>query len=72
MTQPHLRVTGRHAFAIGNKVRLAVAPSLSNARPGPYTIVALLPERDGVFQYRIKSDGEPYQRIVKEDQLRRE
>jgi hypothetical protein len=43
---------------------------LHNAVPGPYEILAQLPEREGEFQYRIKSDREPYQRIVKEDELK--
>jgi hypothetical protein len=36
---------------------------------GLYEVLALLPERDGEFQYRIKSEREPYQRIVKELEL---
>jgi hypothetical protein len=56
-----------HAFGIGNMVRLLRLP---NAVAGPYRVVAQLPERDGEFQYRIKSDREPYERIVKEDELR--
>jgi hypothetical protein len=53
-------------FARGNTVRLSRAMRLRNAVPGTYEVLALLPERDGEFQYRIKSEREPYQRIVKE------
>lgn len=59
-----------HRFAIGNMVCLSRAVPLRNAVPGPYAILAQLPEREGEFQYRIKSDREPYQRIVKEDELK--
>jgi hypothetical protein len=42
---------------------------LRNAAAGNYEVLAQLPERDGDLQYRIKSDREPYQRIVKEGEL---
>jgi hypothetical protein len=59
-----------HAFGIGNMVRFSATLRLPNAVAGPYRVVAQLPERDGEFKYRIKSDREPYERIVKEDELR--
>jgi hypothetical protein len=40
-----------------------------NAARGAYAIVAQLPERDGQFEYRIKSPGEPHERVVKESDL---
>jgi hypothetical protein len=49
-------------------VRLSQAVRLRNAAPG-YEVLAQLPERDGEFQYRLKSDREPYQRIAKENEL---
>jgi hypothetical protein len=58
-----------HRFAIGNMVRLSRVLPLQNAVPGPYAVLAQLPERDGELQYRIKSNREPYQRIIKEDEL---
>jgi hypothetical protein len=36
-----------------------------------YQILTQLPTRDGEFQYRIKSDRQPYQRVVKEGELQR-
>jgi hypothetical protein len=50
-------------------VRLSRTSALRNAVSGPYEVLATLPERDGEFQYRIKSDREPYQRVVKQDEL---
>jgi len=32
-------------------------------------VVCPLPSRDGEFQYRIKSSGEPYERVVRESEL---
>ena len=40
-----------------------------NAARGAYEIMAQLPERDGQFEYRIKSRGEPHERVVKESDL---
>jgi hypothetical protein len=39
------------------------------ASPGIYDVVGLLPERDGELQYRIKSEREPYHRVVRESQV---
>jgi hypothetical protein len=50
-------------------VRLSQAAQLRNAAAGSYEVLAQLPERDGEFQYRLKSDREPYQRIAKEHEL---
>jgi hypothetical protein len=58
-----------HRYRIGILVRLSRVIPLRNAVPGPYEILAQLPEREGELQYRIKSDREPYQRIVKEGEL---
>jgi hypothetical protein len=60
-------------------------PSLSGRRPGgsrfahvyflesdaAFTVVAQLPALGSDFQYRIKSIGEPYERMVLEHQLTR-
>jgi hypothetical protein len=43
--------------------------AMPNVVEGAYTVIALLPERDGKFQYRIKSDRESCERVVKEDDL---
>jgi hypothetical protein len=40
-----------------------------NAARGAYEIMAQLPERDGQFEYRIKSRGEPHERVAKESDL---
>jgi hypothetical protein len=58
-----------HRFAIGKMVQLSRGIPLRNAVAGPYEVLAQLPEREGEFQYRIKSAREPYQRIMKEGDL---
>ena len=58
-----------HRFAIGKMVQLGKGIPLRNAVGGPYEVLAQLPEREGEFQYRIKSAREPYQRIMKEGDL---
>ena len=58
-----------HRFAVGRTVRLTGLTSGRNAALGTYEIMAQLPERDGELQYRVKSASEPYQRIVKQDDI---
>ena len=62
-------VVAGHRFALGDIVRLSRSLVLPNVAAGEYTIIALLPARDGEFQYRVKSRLEPYDRVVKEDDL---
>ena len=69
MRTPHADAVASHRFAAGHMVRLSRAIPLRNAAAGNYEVLAQLPERDGDLQYCIKSDREPYQRIVKEGEL---
>jgi hypothetical protein len=59
----------RHSFITGNVVRLSKRFPARNAAPGPYKVVAQLPERDGQLQYRVKSGCEPFYRTVTENEL---
>ncbi len=57
-----------HKFHIGQTVFLN--PSQSQNLPGgAYIITKKLPERDGEFEYRVKSMDEPHERVVRESQL---
>ena len=58
-----------HRFAAGHVVRLGGTNPFRNAAAGHYEVTAQLPERDGELQYCIKSDREPYERIVTEGEL---
>ncbi len=61
--------TCRAQFKIGQTVFL----ERSLAAPGgAYVITKRLPERDGEFEYRIKSINEPHERVVRESQLNTE
>ena len=59
-------------FRAGQRVTLA--PSLMNRRAASagYVITRQLPERDGEFEYRIKSVSEPHERVAREGDLARE
>jgi hypothetical protein len=59
-----------HKFNIGQKV--FVTPSFNlNIPGGVYVVTKKLPERDGEFEYRVKSINEPHERVVRESQLRK-
>jgi hypothetical protein len=69
MRQLHEHKAPTHSFITGHVVRLRKRFPRRNAAPGPYKIVAQLPERDGQFQYRVKSGCEPFYRTVPENEL---
>jgi hypothetical protein len=55
-------------FHIGQTVFLL--PSVILGMPGgAYIITKKLPERNGEFEYRVKSSTEPYERVVRESEL---
>jgi hypothetical protein len=60
-----------HKFQAGQRVTLA--PSLTNrsVASGGYVVTRQLPERDGEFEYRIKSLSEPHERVARESELAR-
>jgi hypothetical protein len=69
MSQLHEHIPSGHSFSTGNMVRLNKRVRPRNAAPGPYKVFAQLPERDGQFQYRVKSGYEPFYRTVTENEL---
>jgi hypothetical protein len=69
MKQLHEHKPSSHSFTTGNVVRFRKRFPPRNAAPGPYKIVAQLPERNGQFQYRVKSGCEPFYRTVPENEL---
>jgi hypothetical protein len=58
-----------HRFKLGRSVILQSTTFNRDAARGAYEIVAQLPERDGQFEYKIKSRAEPHERVVKESDL---
>ena len=69
MRQLHEHKRSKHRFISGNVVRLSKRYPPRKAAPGPYNVVAQLPEWDGQLQYRIKSGFEPFCRTVAENEL---
>jgi hypothetical protein len=58
-----------HKFKIGQTVYLERSLSMPG---GAYVVTKKLPEREGEFEYRIKSVNEPHERAVLESQLKTE
>lgn len=57
-------------FAAGQHVSLIGARTFSASAPkGAYRIVVALPKDRGPQQYRVRSDGENYDRVVEESRL---
>jgi hypothetical protein len=58
-----------YKFQIGQTVFLSRSDNL-NIPGGAYTVTKKLPERDGEFEYRVRSVNEPHERVVRESDLR--
>jgi hypothetical protein len=60
-----------HKFAVGQTLHFS--PGLGEDRKGKgrYKVVRQLPETGSVYQYRIKSEMDGHERIVREDQIER-
>lgn len=61
-----------HKFRTGQRVTLAASAANRSAAGGSYVITRQLPERNGEFEYRIKSVSEPHERVAGESELVRE
>jgi hypothetical protein len=61
-----------HKFRAGQRVTLAPSAFIRHARGGGYLITKQLPERDGEFEYQIKTVSEPHERVARESDLARE
>jgi hypothetical protein len=60
-----------HKFALGEKVRYVPAFHQKAGAVTDFEVVRHLPDFNGEFFYRIKSSGEPHERVVGESQLSR-
>ena len=58
-----------HKFVVGQTLHFS--PGQRGEGKGRYKVVRQLPETDGVFQYRIKSEMDGHERVVREDQTER-
>ncbi len=62
--RPNRRDPPIHRFAIGQTVRLKHAFGAL-----PYRITGTLPARENSLQYRIRNEGELYERVTTEDSI---
>jgi hypothetical protein len=59
-----------HRFHVGDWVHIAADPTALARVGGLYRILATLPaQADGRLQYRVRSEAERFERIVKEDEM---
>ena len=59
-----------HKFAVGEAVRFSPDRGQDYTGGELFEIVRLLPEEGKALQYRIKSQIDSHERVVREDQLR--
>ncbi len=57
-----------HKFHLGQAVEYYVPRGIDAPR-GAYIVTAKLPERDGQFEYRIRSPNEQHERMARESEL---
>jgi hypothetical protein len=60
-----------HRYTIGQTVRFSPDRNQGTTSGGRFKIVRLLPEAASVLQYRVKSQADGHERVVREDQLAR-
>jgi hypothetical protein len=60
-----------HKFAVGQTVRFSPDRNQGVEIRGSFKIVRLLPEAASILQYRVKSQLDGHERVVREDQLAR-
>ena len=58
-----------HKFAVGQAVSFSPDRGQPHTRGETFTIVGLLPVTGDALQYRIKSQTDGHERVVREDQL---
>ena len=58
-----------HKFSIGQAVLFSPDRHQQRATGNRFKIVRLLPEADNALQYRVKSQTDGHERVVREDQL---
>ena len=61
----------KHKFAVGQTLYFSPGLSGDAKGRGRYKVVRQLPETGGMLQYRIKSETDGHERVVREDQTER-
>jgi hypothetical protein len=60
-----------HRFTVGQTVHFSPDRNQEGAARGSFKVVRLLPEDTSILQYRVKSQLDGHERVVREDQLTR-
>jgi hypothetical protein len=60
-----------HKFTVGQTVRFSPDRQQETSARGRFKVVSLMPEAQSVLQYRVKSQSDGHERVVREDQLDR-
>ena len=58
-----------HQFSVGQIVRIRSRSGVFPKTDEVFRITRTLPARDNLLQYRLRSDGENYERVATEDNL---
>ena len=58
-----------HKFHLGQSVAYRAPGRRLYASPGAYVVTARFPERDGEFEYHIRSASDRYERMARESEL---
>ncbi|MCF3933348.1 hypothetical protein L1787_07990 [Acuticoccus sp. M5D2P5] len=58
-----------HIYAVGQSVRFRNRMDRPPHSPEDFRITRTLPPVGGLFQYSIRSEAEPYERVATEDRL---
>jgi hypothetical protein len=59
----------KHKYKVGQQVDFMPGRTAMHSSSSHYKILQLLPAENGVFQYRIKSASETFERMATESQL---
>ena len=68
-TPGHTLEAAVHRFSVGQIVRMRSRSGVFPKTDGVFRITRTLPARDNLLQYRLRSDGENYERVATEDTL---
>ena len=60
-----------HKFSVGQTVHFSPDRNQQGTVRGSFKVVRLLPEEANILQYRVKSQLDGHERVVREDQLAR-
>ena len=58
-----------HKFHLGQSVAYHASGRRLYASPGAYLVTARFPEREGEFEYHIRSASDRYERMARESEL---